>query len=127
VQNWNDGKRQEYKERKVYNAAAALKREFAPVQESCGCGCAPVVSAEDMLTLVTTSTCGNCRMAKNFLDKAGLTYEVLVADQDEAGARAITAIAGDIRQVPTLVVKHADGTVSKSVNIGEIQRYINNR
>ena len=129
VQNWNDGKRQEYKERKVYNAAAALQKEFAPAaaQESCGCTTEQVYSNEDQLVLVTTSTCGNCRMAKNFLDKAGLTYEVLVADQDEAGARAITAIAGDIRQVPTLVVKHADGTVSKSVNIGEIQRYINNR
>ena len=129
VQNWNDGKRQEYKERKVYNAAAALQKEFAPAaaQESCGCTTEQVYSTEDQLILVTTSTCGNCRMAKNFLDKAGLTYEVLVADQDEAGARAITAIAGEIRQVPTLVVKHADGTVSKSVNIGEIQRYINNR
>ena len=66
-------------------------------------------------------------MAKNFLDKAGLEYSVLVADQDQEAARAITEMAGDIRQVPTLVIQHADGSVSTSVNIGEIQRYINNR
>ncbi|MBQ4335802.1 MAG: ribonucleoside triphosphate reductase, partial [Lentisphaeria bacterium] len=130
VQNWNAGKTQEYKERKVYNAASALKREFAPAApsaaESCSCG-HDHAAGTDKLTLVTTSTCGNCRMAKNFLDKAGLEYAVLVADQDQEAARAITKMAGDISQVPTLVIQHADGSVSTSVNIGEIQRYINNR
>ena len=129
VQNWNDGKAQEYKDRKVYDAAAAVKREFAPGK---ACDCAPIaveappvedtpVISADKLTLFTTSTCPNCRIAKTFLDKAGLEYEVVVADQEVEKARAY-----DICQAPTLVV--SSGTnAEKLTGLSAIRRYLDGR
>ena len=129
VQNWNDGKAQEYKDRKVYNACNAVKREFG---EGGRCSCtpamvtapkteaAPVVSA-DKLTLFTTTTCPNCRIAKTFLDKAGIEYEVIVADQDVDAARKY-----DIRQAPTLVVANG-ANAEKLAGISAIRKYIDGR
>jgi ribonucleoside-triphosphate reductase len=128
VQNWNDGKAQEYKDRKVYNAHNAIHREFGEV--GC-CSCtpvmvqapaaaaaeAPVISA-DKLTLFTTTTCPNCRIAKTFLDKAGIEYDVVVADQDVETARKY-----DIRQAPTLVIQRGND-VEKLTNLSEIRRYV---
>ena len=105
MQNWNDGKSQEYKDRKVYNAAIAAKREFAtstisnaPAAE---CSCESSGSGDAKVTLFTTTTCPNCRIAKRFLDDAGIEYEVVVADQDEAKAREY-----QISHAPTLVISN---------------------
>ncbi len=129
VQNWNDGKAQEYKDRKVYDAAAAVKHEFAPGK---ACDCAPIaveappvedtpVISADKLTLFTTSTCPNCRIAKTFLDKAGLEYEVVVADQEVEKARAY-----DICQAPTLVVS-SGANAEKLTGLSAIRRYLDGR
>ena len=124
VQNWNDGKSQEYKDRKVYNAAIAAKREFAtstisnaPAAECC---CESSGSGDAKVTLFTTTTCPNCRTAKMFLDKANVAYDVVVSDQEPD-----KAIAMDIRQAPTLVVEK-DGKVEKYTNVSDIRRYIDN-
>ena len=124
VQNWNDGKSQEYKDRKVYNAAIAAKREFAtstisnaPAAECC---CESSGSSDAKVTLFTTTTCPNCRTAKMFLDKANVAYDVVVSDQEPD-----KAIAMDIRQAPTLVVEK-DGKVEKYTNVSDIRRYIDN-
>ena len=129
VQNWNDGKAQEYKDRKVYNAFAAVKREFVP-GERCSCTAqqisepaapaASVVSA-DKLTLFTTTTCPNCRIAKRFLDDAGIEYEVVVADQDEAKAREF-----GISHAPTLVIS-SGAENEKLAGISAIRKYIDGR
>ena len=124
VQNWNDGKSQEYKDRKVYNAAIAAKREFAtstisnaPAAE---CSCESSGSGDAKVTLFTTTTCPNCRTAKMFLDKANVAYDVVISDQEPD-----KAIAMDIRQAPTLVVEK-DGKVEKYTNVSDIRRYIDN-
>ena len=128
VQNWNDGKAQEYKDRKVYNAYNAVKREFH--SDTCCCSTAPMVNAvpqetpvisADKLTLFTTTTCPNCRIAKTFLDKAGIEYEVIVADQDVEAARKY-----DIRQAPTLVVANG-ANAEKLAGISAIRKYIDGR
>ncbi len=123
VQNWNDGKSQEYKERKVYNQSRALSREFADrklnsaaAAPAASC-CAPAGS-DVRLTLFTTTTCPNCRIAKTFLDKASLPYDVVVSDMEPEKARAL-----EIRQAPTLVVQCGD-KVEKLVNLSEIRKYI---
>ncbi len=128
VQNWNDGKTQEYKDRKVYNAANAIRREFAAGEVGC-CSCTPVmvqtpkqeeiqVVSADKLTLFTTTTCPNCRIAKAFLDKAGIVYDVVVADQDVETARKY-----DIRQAPTLIVENGSN-IDKLAGISAIRKYI---
>ena len=123
VQNWNDGKSQEYKERRAYNAARAISREFAESKlnanaASESCSCAANSGNDVRLTLFTTNTCPNCRIAKTFLDKANLAYDVVVSD-----AEPEKAIAFDIRQAPTLVVQTGD-KIEKLVNLSDIRRYI---
>ena len=124
VQNWNDGKSQEYKDRKVYDPKRALNREFAgspagtasaaPAAD-CSCGCS---GKEAKLTLFTATTCPNCRIAKTFLDKANVAYNVVVAENDPAQAEAL-----EIRQAPTLVIQKGD-QIQKLVNLSEIRRYV---
>ncbi|MBR2344424.1 MAG: ribonucleoside triphosphate reductase [Lentisphaeria bacterium] len=122
VQNWNDGKSQEYKERKVYNASAALKREFVNAHISgvgaVDCCNEAVSSTEAKVTLFTTTTCPNCKIAKTFLDKANIAYDVVVSDQEPD-----KAIAMDIRQAPTLVIEK-EGKVEKYSNLSDIRRFI---
>ncbi|MBE6388860.1 MAG: ribonucleoside triphosphate reductase [Lentisphaerae bacterium] len=127
VQNWNDGKTQEYKDRKVYDAYTAIRREFG---EGGRCSCTPVmvnapaakesaeaVSAEELI-LFTTTTCPNCRIAKTFLDRAGIVYSVVVADQEPEKARAFA-----ISQAPTLAVVNGKN-VEKFTGIAAIRKYI---
>ena len=80
VQNWNDGKAQEYKDRLVYAESKLYGKQplylggmlpYEDASEEC-------VEPERLL-LFTTKTCPKCRMAKMFLDQAGLQYEVVVA------------------------------------------------
>ena len=140
VQNWNDGKAQEYKDRKVYNAFAAIRKEFPSsgkaAVSACSCGGyhavseapakkaevkAPAEKVQEKLTLFTTSTCPNCRTAKSFLDKEHIPYEVIVSDQEPEKAKAY-----GVRQAPTLVVEK-EGKRSSFVNLSDIRRYIDHR
>ena len=102
VQNWNDGKTQEYKDRVVYAEKKLTGR--APVGVS-GCECeeAPVAEAE-RLVLFTTKTCPKCRMAKEFLNKAGIAYEVVLAEENAELCKEY-----GIKEAPTLVMIGADG------------------
>ena len=125
VQNWNDGKVQEYKDRRVYDPAAALKHKFGKEKEAAPAApSAPAPAAEapapgfDRLILFTTRTCPNCRMAKTFLDRAGLIYETVIADE----AVDLTRKYG-VRQAPTLVVVTGD-KIDKVVNVSNIRRFI---
>ena len=85
VQNFNDGKAQEFKDRKVYDVAGSMNKRFgeqaAPVEEDT---VAPAGTKEvnGKLVLFTTSTCPKCVMAKKFLNDAGLAYETVVVDVD---------------------------------------------
>ncbi|MBE6880850.1 MAG: ribonucleoside triphosphate reductase [Ruminococcaceae bacterium] len=121
VKNWNDGKAQEYKERKVYNpekfegktpskaATAEEKHEETTVK-----------AAEDKLILFATTTCPNCKMAVHFLEKAGIGFEEVIADENPDLAKQF-----DIRQAPTLV-KITDGNVEKISNLSNIKAFIEN-
>ena len=122
VQNWNDGKSQEYKERKVYNTERSVrKRDVSPLPIS--------HSAENDFRdndpgrkgetiLVTTSTCPNCRTAKMILDKAGISYKIIVAEQEPEKVQDM-----GIRTAPTLVVEK-EGNRKKYSMLPDIRRYI---
>jgi len=101
VKNWNDGKTQEYKERKVYNIETSEMKKpgrmEAIVAEAAAPKAAPVV--EDKVLLFTTKTCPNCRIAKAMLDNEGIAYEVVDAEE----VLDLTEMF-KIRQAPTLVV-----------------------
>ncbi|MBQ8996254.1 MAG: ribonucleoside triphosphate reductase, partial [Oscillospiraceae bacterium] len=124
VKNWNDGKTQEFKDRKEYELAHSHLKH-----EGCLCGhehvgaSAPVEEVapetEDRVILFATRTCPNCRMARTFLDNAGIAYDEVFADEDEAASDKY-----GIRQAPTLVVE-SGGKMEKIVNVSNIRKYIN--
>ncbi|MBQ2393855.1 MAG: hypothetical protein II303_06755 [Alistipes sp.] len=121
VQNWNDGKTQEYKERKVYDMASSdISRHGtvkAPAAE------AEIVAAEesvlaDGLYLFKTSTCPNCKIAISLLDKAGISVQEIMAYENED-----LAIKLGVRQAPTLVAV-SNGAAEKYSGVAEIKKFI---
>ena len=126
VQNWNDGKSQEYKDRRTYDIGKSMSHKpvhhDAPAHESTEHPVekpAPAVAGtSDRLILFATSTCPNCKMAKRFLDQAGLRYDVILANEDIASADLYS-----IRQAPTLVVVRG-GKMEKFENVSNIRRFI---
>ena len=122
VQNWNDGKSQEYKERKVYDMASSdisrhgtVKAPAAVSEEAAadeGCGLA------DGLYLFKTSTCPNCKIALSLLDKAGISVNEIMAYENED-----LAIKLGVRQAPTLVAI-IDGAAEKYSGVAEIKKFI---
>jgi len=121
VQNWNDGKVQEYNHRKEYEVATSViegrrlcDREDAPAPAATEA--APVQAAEG-LYLFTTTTCPNCKIAKAELDKAGLHYEVLNAAEHPD----LVAQYG-IQQAPTLIIRKGE-TAEKLVGASLIKKF----
>jgi ribonucleoside-triphosphate reductase len=110
VQAWNDGKTQEFAERKTYNIAnSRLKSEGRAPRNG---------AAEKKYYLFTTKTCPNCKMAKKFLDGAGINYEVVDAEEQIDLVRKY-----GISQAPTLVVAEGD-TAETYVNASNIKKFV---
>ena len=115
VQNWNDGKSQEYKERKVYDIANSklVEKEAVATEE------APVVAdVTDRTMLFTTKTCPNCRIVCGMLEDVNIAYEKIDAEE----APELVEQFG-IRQAPTLVVVK-NGEASIYANASNIIGYI---
>ena len=114
VQNWNDGKSQEFKDRVVYKPeTSVLTREGRPAQEPEMIVEAPA-AADASPILFTTKTCPKCKVAASMLDKAGVAYEKLYVEENEDFAREI-----GLRQAPTLLVGD-----KKYAEIAGVREYI---
>ena len=119
VQNWNNGKAQEFKDRKVYNIGASRLTHKGPLAESPACAPAETAADEpDELLLFTTKTCPNCRMACMMLDKAGIPYQKIDAEADAAFTRR-----HNVQQAPTLVYVH-HGESRNIANASNIKAFI---
>ncbi len=119
VQNWNDGKLQEYANRTEYNiATSVLKRPEADAiaEEIAGRAEADVECIEAAKYLFTTKTCPNCKLAKEYLK--GTEYLVIDAEEN----MELTSRFG-VMQAPTLVVVEGD-TYKKYVNVSNIKKYV---
>ena len=117
VQNWNDGKSQEFQDRKVYDIAhSTLKKGKRPVEE---CKETRSAGSDVQLTLFATKTCPNCKIAEKFLADNGVSYVKLLAEEN---ANLVETYG--IRQAPTLVVTGTDG-FEKYAGVSEIIRYVN--
>lgn len=119
VQNWNDGKTQEYKNRKVYNAEHS---HLNPISRSV------ITMKEDEIHfqpmdsvkyLFTTKTCPNCRIAKQMLKEEN--YQVIDAEENKE-----LVMKYGIMQAPTLVVVE-NGEMKKYVNASNIKRYVEHK
>ncbi len=119
VQNWNAGKTQEFKERKLYNIATS-KMTSSPVKECADHTAAAAQSDKqcgDGIYLFTTKTCPNCRAAKAMLDKAGINFTAVDAEEN-----ADMSVTFGIKQAPTLVVIE-NGVAQKYVNASNIKKF----
>ena len=86
VKNWNDGKLQEFKERKVYDVEHShVKQEnFRETEQEEEQRIFEEVNTEEgKVLLFTTKTCPNCKLAKDSLEKANISYEVVDAGENE--------------------------------------------
>ena len=99
VQNWNDGKSQEFRDRKTYHIGE-IKNEAEPENKISS------VSDADGYILYTATTCPNCRAVKPLLEKSGLLYTERNVDEYIEEATAL-----GLKQAPTLAVQSGDKTV----------------
>ncbi len=129
VQNWNDGKVQEFKDRKEYNIGHSHFTGGIHRHET-GCCCSDTVahgmqpeevgtvSAVRTAQLFTRTTCPNCRVAEKLLDKAGFAYENLTAEEHPELCREY-----GIQGAPTLVL--SDGVhFEKYYGVAEIKKLL---
>ena len=129
VQNWNDGKVQEFKDRKEYNVGHSHFTGGIHRHEACCCGDGTVahgmqpeevgaVSAVHTAQLFTRTTCPNCRVAEKMLDKAGFAYENLTAEEHPELCREY-----GIKGAPTLVLSD-DVHFEKYYGVAEIKKLL---
>ncbi len=122
VQNWNDGKSAEFKARKVYAQSKLTGKqpltEYAPAEAvETVMVCEAPVAEEVKTILFATPTCPNCKAAGMFLDKAGVAYDKLMADENPD----LVAKYG-VKQAPTLVVVSGD-SYETIPNLSNIKAY----
>ncbi len=118
VKNWNDGKAQEYRERKTYDIANSVLTHSGPRNEEASCACEAQVALGDGVYLFASATCPNCKIAESLLSKAGIAYTKMLAQENVA----LTESLG-IKQAPTLVAVK-DGQVEKYVMVPGVKQYI---
>ena len=125
VQNWNDGKVQEYQDRQEYDLERSHLegRRLCDREENISSPADPVPSfqMEDGLFLFTTDTCPNCIIAKRGLDAAGLSYSVLNVSEHRDLAEQY-----QICQAPTLIVRQGNHE-EKLDNLSLIRSYVLNK
>ena len=120
VQNWNDGKLQEYANRTEYDIDhSSLKRptrsvvtlsNFAEDVE------VKVEQPQNIKYLFTTKTCPNCKLVKEYLKN--VPYVTIDAEENMELARRY-----GVMQAPTLVVVNGDSH-KKYVNASNIKKYV---
>ncbi len=119
VKNWNDGKAQEYKERKTYNIETSVLKHAGPKAEEKACDCEANASAlADGVYLFASATCPNCKIAEALLDKAGIKYTKILAEENPT----LTESLG-IKQAPTLVEVNG-GAAEKFVSVPGVKKFI---
>ena len=138
VQNWNDGKTQEFKDRQLYNPdhfslhekvesmitetelpkinPAITPASAAVTPASAAAAAAKILDGKAML--FTTKTCPNCKLARSILDADQFNYEMIDAEDNAELSRQF-----DIHQAPTLVVIK-QGKIETISTVSNIKKYV---
>ncbi len=119
VQNWNEGKIQEFHNRKLYEPEHStlnkVKKKIVTISKED----VDIRPAENKKYLFTTKTCPNCIIAKEYLKEE--EYQLIDAEEQPD----LTSKYG-VMQAPTLVVVE-DGISKKYVNASNIKKYAEDR
>lgn len=114
VQNWNNGKSQEYKERVTYKVG-----DITSVSKQAEEQVKTVDNSYDGLLLFTTKTCPNCKIVKEALQSSGISYKAIEAEEN-----AELCDKYSIMQAPSLVQLQNDSYIVHS-NASNILKFIN--
>ncbi|MBR4419656.1 MAG: ribonucleoside triphosphate reductase [Clostridia bacterium] len=122
VQNWNAGKSQEFKARKLYdvnNPRYQPKNGANAKAEDCCCCEEKAVPTLSKITLFTTATCPKCKAIKMIFDKGGVDYDIVdcYENVDLVNAYGIT-------NAPALVIP-GENEVTVLRNESDIRKYYN--
>lgn len=137
VQNFNDGKVHEFKDRKEYVIKEdSLADEPDMECESCKVGYTELPETDENVSteqavrkilanvrkpmLFTTATCPNCKMAKKFISDSGFECDILLAEENQELVKLY-----EITSAPTLVV-FDNGSPVKIQNVSNIRKYLEN-
>ena len=120
IANWNDGKTQEFADRKTYDIENSHIEGHSHIKKTQECEDDVKCNSNELL-LFTTKTCPNCKMAKMLLDKARIKYTVIDAEDD----KEVTLKFG-VTKAPTLLVPNK-GKYERFDNASEINRYISQK
>lgn len=123
VQNWNDGKTQEYRNRRVYDLKDKTEppSNIPPSMTCASCQVTPAPKTEPVKKsvfdekpmLFTTDTCPNCRAVKRMLEAKHVDNVEIV----DANANPELVEKYEIKSVPVLIVNN-----NKYTGIGEIKK-----
>jgi anaerobic ribonucleoside-triphosphate reductase len=116
VKNWNDGKSQEFKDRKVYEVSKSYLTDRGQMVQTDEKECEKQ-DAEWRTLLFTTKTCPNCKIATRSLENAQIDYKLIDAEENEDLVKRY-----GVMQAPTLIVIDRDG-VQKLTNASNIRAY----
>ena len=105
VQNWNDGKAQEFKDRKVYDVAHSTLKHPRAAAAACKNEASVTAKPEAKALLFAAHTCPNCKTAEAALQKCGIAYSKIFAEENAALCEQF-----GIRQAPTLIVTEGGKT-----------------
>ncbi|MCM1289608.1 MAG: ribonucleoside triphosphate reductase [Corallococcus sp.] len=115
VQNWNDGKAQEWKERKTYQPKNSQLKKCLVVhteeeEKAQVCVRKPL--------LFVQNNCPNCKMAELMMDKAHVDYEAINAVDSAELSKTF-----NVKLTPTLIVAHGD-SYEVYENASNVRKYI---
>lgn len=121
IQNWNDGKSQEFKDRKEYLVDSTLVKgnnEFIKETANTLEDKKAITTEKGKLYLFTTKTCPNCKIVKSMLQAKNINYQLIEAEENPDLIDKY-----DVTNAPTLVI---DGNqLTKLINLSDIENYIN--
>ncbi len=116
VQNWNDGKLQEYQNRTEYQMGNKISKITDKNKiTACEAASAELAAEKSNTYLFTTKTCPNCSLAKKYLQN--VDYTIVDAEENME-----LAVKYGVRQAPTLVIV-AGQSEQKYVNVSNIRKY----
>ena len=139
VQNWNEGKVQEFKDRRVYDILHSNLRHTGPnpvpvfekpaytaaavtAPKAENTAAAENIAAESPIAgrilLFKTPTCPNCKAAGALLDRAGIAYTSLNANEEREQVEKY-----GVKQAPTLVLVEGD-TFEKYRGVSDIKGWL---
>ena len=122
VKNWNEGKAQEFKERKTYDAIGSLtkhtEKEDIVLTEAQDKSNIDACTLNKEILLFVRKDCPNCMMAEMMLDRAHIAYKAIDAEENVQMTKSY-----NVTSAPTMIVPGSEN-LRVFENASNIKKYI---